>query len=122
MATPIRTHRELLIWQRGIALTDCIEALARKLPSVERFTLADQMIRAVRSIPTNIAEGHGRYTTGEFRRFLTIAHGSLSELDTHLEIAFRRGYLTAEARAPIDQEVAEIGRMIRAFRARLRSN
>lgn len=120
MATPIRTHRELLIWQRGMDLVDSIEELVRRLPDSERFTLADQMIRSVRSVPTNIAEGHGRFTPAEFSRFLTIAHGSLTELDTHLEIAKRRGYLPESEWTVLEARTSELGRMIRAFRAALR--
>ena len=120
MTTPIRTHRELLIWQRGMELADSGESFVRVLPDSERFTLADQLTRAVRSIPTNIAEGHGRFSPADFARFLTIAHGSLTELDTHLEIAKRRGYLSESDWAVLDTQVSELGRMIRAFRAALR--
>ena len=120
MTTPIRTHRDLLIWQRGMDLADTVEELVGRLPEGERFTLADQMIRAVRSVPTNIAEGHGRFSPADFARFLTIAHGSLTELDTHLEIAKRRGYLSPEGWAGVDGKLSELGRMIRSFRAALR--
>ena len=118
--TTIRTHRELLIWQRGMALADSVEMVARTLPSHEQRILGDQMIRASRSVPANIAEGHGRFSPADFARFLTIAHGSLTELDTHLEVAKRRGYLTPEGHATLDTELQELGRMLRAFRASLR--
>ena len=120
MSTPIRTHRELLIWQRGMDLADAVEEFVRKLPASERFTLADQTKRAARSIPTNIAEGHGRFSPADFARFLTIAHGSLTELDTHLEFARRRSYLSDEEWKRLSSTAGELGRMIRAFRASLR--
>jgi four helix bundle protein len=120
MAEGIRSHRELLIWERGMSLTDRIEELVSELPLGERGRLGDQMIRAARSVPANIAEGHGRFTPADFARFLTIAHGSLTELDTHLEVAKRRAFITAEQWTAIDGQVQELARMIRAFRASLR--
>ncbi len=120
MSTPIRTHRELLIWQRGMVLVDAVDEMVKRLPDQERSMLADQMVRAVRSVPTNIAEGHGRFTPGDFARFLTIAHGSLSELDTHFEIARRRGYVEQAEWSSLNESTQELARMIRAFRAALR--
>lgn len=120
MSTPIRTHRDLLIWQKGMALVDLVERLVATLPESELRLLADQLVRAVRSVPANIAEGHGRHTPAEFARFLTIAHASLSDVDTHLEIARRRGYLDEPSWANLDASVQELGRMIRSFRAALR--
>ena len=120
MSTPIRSHRDLLIWQKGMALVDVVDGIVRSLPEHERHLLIAQLVRAVRSVPTNIAEGHGRYTPADFARFLTIAHASLSEVDTHLEIARRRGYLGEAAWEEVDALVQELGRMIRSFRATLR--
>ena len=120
MTTPIRSHRDLLIWQRGMSLVDSVDTVIRGLPDQERFMLADQLVRAARSVPTNIAEGHGRFTPADFARFLTIAHASLSEVDTHLEIARRRGYLDEATWTTLNAMVQELGRMIRSFRAALR--
>ena len=99
---------------------DLIEALVDELPQIERARLGDQMVRAARSVPANIAEGHGRFTPADFARFLTIAHGSLTELDTHLEVAKRRAFVTIEQWTVLDTQVQELARMIRAFRASLR--
>ena len=101
-------------------LADAVEGFAKRLPVLERYALSDQVIRAARSVPTNIAEGHGRFSPPDFARFLTIAHGSLTELDTHLEIARRRSYLTSDEWTGHSAQVTELGRMIRAFRAALR--
>ena len=120
MSTPIRSHRDLLIWQKGMHLVDVVDGIVRGLPEHERHLLIDQLVRAVRSVPANIAEGHGRYAPADFARFLTIAHASLSQVDTHLEIARRRGYLGEAAWAEVDALVQELGRMIRSFRAALR--
>ena len=120
MSTPIRSHRDLLIWQKGMELVDAIDVVVQRLPDRERYLLVDQLVRAVRSVPTNIAEGHGRFGAADFARFLTIAHGSLTELDTHLELARRRKYLSDEEWSALDTSVQELGRMIRAFRAAIR--
>lgn len=101
-------------------LADRLDKVAEGFPRIERFKLADQLSRAGRSVPTNIAEGQGRYTGGEMYRFLGFSSGSLSEIDTHLELARRRGYLAGPELEGLLTEVSEIGRMIRAFRGSLR--
>lgn len=103
-----------------MVLVESIDVVVQRLPDRERHLLVDQLVRAVRSVPTNIAEGHGRYPPADFARFLTIAHASLSEVDTHLEIARRRGYVSPEEWTRLDGSVQELGRMIRSFRAALR--
>jgi len=77
-------------------LTDAVYELVKKLPQEERYALGDQLRRAVVSIPSNIAEGFGRDTHKDFAHFLAQARGSLFEVDTQLEIAVRRGWLTTE--------------------------
>lgn len=83
---------------------------------VERFALASQLRRAVSSIPANIAEGKARGTTKTFLHFLSIADGSLAELDTHLETAVRTGYVTQEQQTPLLLRMQEIGRMIHGLK------
>src|SRR5678816_4530594 len=83
----IRSHRDLTVWRKGIDLAVETYRLAKNsLPASERFVLKEQMLRASISIPSNIAEGHGRMSKGDFVRFLRIARGSLYELDTHYEV------------------------------------
>jgi four helix bundle protein len=115
-----KTHRDLVAWQLGMDLAQACYVLCRTLPKDERFGLVSQINRSAVSIPANIAEGHGRFTRADFARFLTIAHGSLTELDTHLEVALRRGYLSREEADQILPRVTELGKMIRSFRATLR--
>jgi four helix bundle protein len=83
----IRSHRDLDVWQAGIALAKGVYSASRSLPKEELFGLTNQMRRAVVSIPVNIAEGSGRQHTKEFIQFLYIARGSLRELETLLLIA-----------------------------------
>ena len=84
-----KTHRELVAWTLAMDLAAGAYAVARRLPSTERFGLAAQIRGAAASVPANIAEGFGRDGRREFARFLAIANGSLKELETHLELCVR---------------------------------
>ena len=86
-------YKELIVWQKAMTLTEEIYRIVKFLPKEELFGLSDQMRRAAVSIPSNIAEGHGRDTNGDFHRFLLIARGSLMELETQLEICKRLHYI-----------------------------
>ena len=88
-----RNHRSLKAWQQAIDLVEHVYAETAKFPRDELFALTSQMRRAAVSVPANIAEGAARSGTKELVRFLSIASASLSELDTHVEIARRLGYL-----------------------------
>lgn len=88
-----RNHRSLKAWQQAVELVERIYAVSRTFPKEELFGLTSQMRRAAVSIPANIAEGSARSGTRELVRYLSIAGASLSELDTHVEIARRLGYL-----------------------------
>jgi four helix bundle protein len=92
MARP-KSYRELVVWQKAMALARDIYALTEALPKSEAFGLISQMRRAAVSVPANIAEGHGRLTDLQFRHFLGNARGSLYELQTQLELACDLGYL-----------------------------
>jgi len=87
----VQTHRDLEVWTKSIELSVAIYQLTRSFPVEERFGLASQLRRASVSVPSNIAEGAGRGSRGEFLRFIAIARGSLAELQTQLEIARRCG-------------------------------
>ena len=80
-------YKDLLVWQKGITLVKQIYQLTRNFPDEERFGLISQMRRAAVSVPSNIAEGQARHTTGEFIQSISHAEGSLAELDTQLIIA-----------------------------------
>jgi four helix bundle protein len=118
----VRGYQDLEVWQRSMALVVRCYQLANRLPQSEAFGLSLQIRRSAVSVPSNIAEGHGRSGTGEFLHHLSIAHGSLMELETQLEISQRLNYMSkAEAEEPL-RDAAEIGRMlhglIRALRER----
>ena len=88
-----RKHRDLRAWQAAVELVESIYQVTAAFPREEAFGLTGQMRRAV-SVPANIAEGAARNSTKELLHFLSVASGSLSELDTHLEIAGRLGYVS----------------------------
>ena len=87
-----RPHEDLSVWQQAMSLVEQIYACSSTFPGDERFGLTAQLRRAAISVPSNIAEGAARRSTPEYLRFLSIARGSLSELDTQLQIADRLGY------------------------------
>ena len=83
----VQSFRDLLVWQRAMQLTVAIYSLTKDFPREELYGLTSQIRRAAVSIPSNIAEGQGRQSTGEFKNFIGIARGSNFELQTQLEIA-----------------------------------
>ena len=89
-------YRDLIVWQKSMELVDEIYRLTNLLPKEELYCLSDQMRRAAISIPSNIAEGHGRQTSKEFKQFLSISKGSVCELETQLEIGCRQKYFSDE--------------------------
>src|SRR5215470_17843394 len=108
MQDSIRSYRDLKVWRRGIALAESSYRLSRKLPSDERYGLVVQIRRASASIPANVAEGHGREHLGDYLRFLSIANGSLMELETHLILARRLRYVQPEDTASLLRQTAEL--------------
>jgi four helix bundle protein len=108
----VQSFRDLLVWQRSIQLTVAVYKLSKGFPKEELFGLISQIRRSAVSVPSNIAEGHGRLSTGEYRQFLGIARGSNFEVQTHLEIA--RALKLGDA-AMVDKAEAlshEVGKMI----------
>ena len=96
-----------------------VYAISKKFPSEERFALCDQMQRASVSVPANIAEGHARSSRKEFLHFLSISLGSLAELETHLTIANRLSYVTAEKTAKLLDQTNLLGKRIRSLQKSL---
>lgn len=108
----VRHYRDLLVWQKAIACVELIYKATRDWPSEERFGLTSQIRRAAISVPSNIAEGCARRSTAEFLRFLSIARGSLAEVETQLLIAHRLTYLRQDALASCLEASDEISRML----------
>jgi four helix bundle protein len=96
-----------------------IYQLTRAFPNDERFGLISQMRRAAVSVPSNIAEGQARHSTGEFIQFVSHAEGSVAELDTQLAIAVDLGYCDEEAAKPIFDLLVELRKMLNGLRRKL---
>jgi four helix bundle protein len=113
--------KELKIWQKSRILAKELFLLTRKFPKDERYELVSQMRRAAISIPSNIAEGAGRNSNREFRRFLDIALSSAYELETQLIISSDLGYISEKDLFTINTVIEEIQKMIIGFRRSLDS-
>ena len=114
-----RRHHELLVWQESMALVKDIYTLTSHFPKEELYSLTNQMRRAAVSIPSNIAEGAGRTGSKEFLQFLSIARGSLSELETQILISDSLGYCIQD-KAMIVQRIEKtfqlLGGLIRSLK------
>lgn len=118
----MKDYRSLQVWQRSHQLTLAIYAVSRRFPKEELFGLTSQIRRASYSIPANIAEGCGRDSDAELKRFLSIAHGSASELEYFLLLASELGYLSGPEQAPLASEIAELKKMLGAFARKLKAD
>ena len=107
-----KPHKKLDVWKTAMDLIVEIYRLTRMLPDAERYNLSSQMRQAVVSIPANIAEGYARQGKRECAQFLHIAQASLSELDTHLEVAKRPGYLGAKDMRTADSLMERVDKML----------
>lgn len=113
MATSkIRSHRDLIAWQKAMNLVTRVYGLTKTFPHEEIYGLTKQTRPAAASVPANIAEGQGRRLKREFHQFLANARGSLMELDRHLELAFRVGYIKSEQHLAIQKDLNEVGRIL----------
>lgn len=107
-------YKKLKVWQKAMDLTEEVYRLVRLLPCEETYALSDQMRRAVASVPSNIAEGHGRGDK-DFVKFLTIARGSLFEVETQLLVCNRLNLIPEETMQLAHSMIMEIGKMLNAL-------
>ena len=114
----IVSFRDLEVWNRGMDLIVSIYRITDAFPSRERFGLVSQIRRASVSIPSNVAEGHGR-GEGSYLNHVRIAIGSEAELETEIEAAVRLGFVSEKAAAPIMSEMTELRRMLYGLRGSL---
>lgn len=115
------SYQELDVWKQAVDVTVTIYRVTTKFPSDEKFGLVSQMRRAASSIPANIAEGWGRGSTKEYIQFLLIARGSLMELETHLIIASRLGYLNSPQHDQLSNDLQRVGKMLNRLIQSLRN-
>ncbi|HEV2498497.1 MAG TPA: four helix bundle protein [Terriglobia bacterium] len=108
----VRSYRDLKVLERVMDLVLESYKLTSSFPKAEVYGLISQIRRAAVSIPANIAEGHGREHLGDYLRHLSVANGSLMELETHLLIAGRLDYVKREQMEPALRLAAEVGKML----------
>jgi len=101
-------HHELDVWQAAVVLVKEVYRVTATFPNDERFGLTSQMRRAAVSIPSNIAEGAARSGDRELAQFLTIARGSLMELETQLHLAAELGFIDVDARQGLEPQVEKV--------------
>ncbi len=106
----VKSYEELVVWQKAMLLAKMVYGVQKQLPKEEMYGLGDQIRRAVVSIPSNIAEGFGRGSDAEFKRFLAIARGSLFEVKTQLQLAESLGYLRLDEE--ISSLIDEVGKLL----------
>ncbi|MEK6333566.1 MAG: four helix bundle protein [Acidobacteriota bacterium] len=118
----LRSYRDLLVWQKAVDLAILIYRFSEGFPRTEIYGLTSQLRRAGVSVPSNIAEGYGRSSRKEYLQFLSIAQGSLKELETQTIIAQRLNYATAAQAERVLSESEVVGKMlgslIRSLRAK----
>jgi four helix bundle protein len=114
-----QNYKDLVVWQKGIALAKMIYRLTQSFPSAEKFGLVAQMRRAAVSVPSNLAEGQARHTTGEFVQFISHAEGSVAELDTQLILSSELRFCDRASTTPAFELIDELRRMLNVLRRKL---
>ena len=115
----LKKYQQLIAWQKAIDLVSDVYSLTSAFPRDEIYGLTSQLRRAAVSIPSNIAEGQGRATKGEFIQFLCHARGSLYEVETQIVIGRNLGYLTLEQQQSISEALGELARILNGLIASL---
>lgn len=110
--TDLRLHRKLDVWRMSMDFVKEIYLVTEKFPSSELYGLTSQMRRAVVSIPSNLAEGAARKGSKEFKQFLNIAQGSISELDTQIELALLLGFIDKKNHSELMDKLTQISKML----------
>ena len=110
-------YRDLIAWRAAMSLVEVVYRETQNLPRDETFGLRAQFRRAAVSVPSNLAEGSGRNSSGELRQFVGIASGSLAELETQLELAVRLGFLEADTAAI--RQADRVGKLVNGLRGSL---
>lgn len=116
----IQGYRDLLVWQQSMSLAEEVYKVTGDFPKTEIYGLTSQLRRAAVSVPSNIAEGQARNSTGEYVQFLGVSKGSLAEVETQLEIACRLGWLSPADKERLLAQADEIGRMLAGLINKLR--
>ena len=116
----VKTFKDLLVWQQALNLVEMVYLQTKTFPKEEIYGLTSQIRRAAVSIPANIAEGNGRQSRKEYLQFLSVANGSLTELETHILIAERLNFLTKEKSGKLQKQLQSVGKLLTLLRKSLR--
>ena len=108
----VKNYQELIAWQKAMDLVEDVYRASRTFPREEIYALTSQIRRAAVSVPSNIAEGQGRRTTLDFLRHLSIAYGSLREVETQILIAGRLRYLNSATIDQVMRRAGEVGKLL----------
>lgn len=117
-----QSFRDLQVWQKAMELTNSVYRLTQSFPREETFGLSSQLRRSAISIPSNIAEGHGRMNPREFRHFLLIARGSNCELQTQLEVVANLGFSDRDMLSNARNLSDDVENMLFALLGKLKNN
>ena len=117
----LKSYRDLEVWKKSIDWVERIYLASKCFPTEEKFGLTSQLRRAAVSVPANIAEGAARTSTGEFLQFLSVASGSLAEVETLPLIAYRLRIIQRESYTELMQTAGDLGRMLTGLKRSLRS-
>ena len=117
----VKSYRDLEVWKKSIDLAEWIYRVSKTFPPDERFGLTSQIRRAAVSVPANIAEGAARTGTGEFLQFLSVASGSLAEVETFLVLAQRLKWIPDQTIRELEAQATEISRMLGGLKRSLQS-
>ena len=112
-------YKQINFWKKSIDLVENIYNITLKFPDVEKFGLVEQIKRSSISVPSNTGEGSGRSSNRDFSRYLSIAKGSLNELNTQIVISNRLGFIDDKILEKLENDITEIHKMIYKFNQRL---
>ncbi len=116
----MNSFRELIVWQKSMDFVTEVYNVTKDFPKEEQFGLSAQMRRAAVSIPSNISEGYGRKSQGDFGRFLAYSIGSDYELQTQIEVSRNIGFLESEKCSLLIERLEEIARMLKSLKSKIK--
>jgi four helix bundle protein len=116
----VQSYRDLIVWQKSVELVLEIYRATQDFPRAETYGLVSQLRRAAVSVPSNVAEGHARLSTGEYRQFLGHARGSLMEIETQILISQRLGYMNSGQSNILLNRATEVGKVLNGLLSSLR--
>ncbi len=115
----MKSYKKLVMWQRANELVLLVYKVTKEFPREEKYGITSQLRRAAVSVVLNIIEGYGRRSRGEFRRFLDISLGSLTEVEYLLELAFELGFINRSTLQNLENIRSECGKLIWSYRKKL---